>query len=154
MQKEGGRVLVHCYAGRSRSATVCLAYLMRTCNMSLDAAYEHVRARRHVIDPNLNFMRQLQDYGRVLALAEATSCLPKTSAPSSVHPPPLLFPSAFSSAALHSGLESNESPAADSGTEQITPSSASPDVQCYFSFSTTEFTFPRTLTMTPLWLPS
>ncbi|PVD30608.1 hypothetical protein C0Q70_09881 [Pomacea canaliculata] len=63
IKQNGGKVLVHCHAGRSRSATVCLAYLMRTCHLSLDAAYEHVRTRREVIDPNLNFMQQLQDYG-------------------------------------------------------------------------------------------
>ena len=72
MRSEGGRVLVHCYAGRSRSATVCLAYLMTSLDLSLDAAFEHVRARREVIDPNLNFMRQLQDYRQRLDSQRST----------------------------------------------------------------------------------
>ncbi|KAL8603693.1 hypothetical protein ACOMHN_017190 [Nucella lapillus] len=91
VQAEGGRVLVHCQAGRSRSATVCLAYLIRTLHLPLDAAFEHVRARRHVIDPNLNFMRQLQDYCQRLG-SERTlsgSVDPGTAAASSSLLPPL-----------------------------------------------------------------
>ncbi|XP_041369264.1 dual specificity protein phosphatase 1-like [Gigantopelta aegis] len=57
-----GKVLVHCQAGVSRSATICLAYLMSANRLSLDKAYEHVRARRDVIDPNLNFMQQLKNF--------------------------------------------------------------------------------------------
>ncbi|ESO85048.1 hypothetical protein LOTGIDRAFT_54372, partial [Lottia gigantea] len=55
-------VLVHCHAGVSRSVTICLAYLMFKSHLSLDLAYEHIRARRSIIDPNLNFMQQLRKY--------------------------------------------------------------------------------------------
>ncbi|XP_061623618.1 dual specificity protein phosphatase 2 [Phyllopteryx taeniolatus] len=58
----GGRVLVHCQAGISRSATICLAYLMRTRRVRLDEAFEFVKQRRQVISPNLGFMGQLLQF--------------------------------------------------------------------------------------------
>ncbi|KAK7089864.1 hypothetical protein V1264_024922 [Littorina saxatilis] len=66
VRSSGGKVLVHCRAGRSRSATVCIAYLMKTLHLSLEDAFEYVRARRHVVDPNLSFMQQLQAYSQRL----------------------------------------------------------------------------------------
>ena len=41
----GGRAMVHCVRGRSRSATLCLAYLMKYHNMSLNTALQYVAAR-------------------------------------------------------------------------------------------------------------
>ncbi len=39
----GGALLVHCHEGRSRSATLVLAYLMQARGMTLKQALEHVR---------------------------------------------------------------------------------------------------------------
>lgn len=36
----GGRTVVYCKNGRSRSATICIAYLMKHQNLSLTQAYE------------------------------------------------------------------------------------------------------------------
>lgn len=59
---KGGKVLVHCQAGVSRSATICIAYVMTHYGMGLEEAFDFVRARRSHISPHLNFMRQLQEY--------------------------------------------------------------------------------------------
>ncbi|XP_072520880.1 dual specificity protein phosphatase 18 [Salminus brasiliensis] len=57
-----GRVLVHCCAGVSRSASLCLAFLMKHCGMSLTEAHELVKSRRPIIRPNSGFWKQLIDY--------------------------------------------------------------------------------------------
>lgn len=65
-----GRVLVHCQAGISRSATICLAYLISRYRLRLDEAYEYVKKRRSVISPNFNFMGQLLNWESESHLAE------------------------------------------------------------------------------------
>jgi len=55
------KVLVHCAAGISRSATIVIAYLMNSHGMSLKAAYEHVYLRRKSIRPNTGFFAQLME---------------------------------------------------------------------------------------------
>lgn len=52
-------MLVHCVGGVSRSATLCIAYLMSSKTLSLRDAYEFVRKKRPTIAPNINFMGQL-----------------------------------------------------------------------------------------------
>ncbi|XP_062274408.1 dual specificity protein phosphatase 2 [Scomber scombrus] len=62
VKQSGGRVLVHCQAGISRSATICLAYLMHTQRVRLEEAFDFVKQRRQVISPNLAFMGQLLQF--------------------------------------------------------------------------------------------
>ncbi|XP_075970028.1 dual specificity protein phosphatase 13B-like isoform X4 [Anticarsia gemmatalis] len=63
----GGRILVHCMMGVSRSATCALAFLMIKRGMSFAEAMGTVRARRD-IHPNEGFVRQLQQLDRELRL--------------------------------------------------------------------------------------
>nr|KAG5705088.1 hypothetical protein BaRGS_018818 [Batillaria attramentaria] len=58
----GGRICVHCVAGISRSASVCIAYLIRYEGLSLRQAYQQVLNARPVISPNLAFWKALVDY--------------------------------------------------------------------------------------------
>ena len=55
--KGGGTVLVHCYAGISRSASVVIAYLMREHGLPMIDAMQYVRKRRAIIYPNPGFQR-------------------------------------------------------------------------------------------------
>ncbi|XP_062873937.1 dual specificity protein phosphatase 18 isoform X3 [Trichomycterus rosablanca] len=66
IREESGRVLVHCNAGVSRSAALCLAYLIKHCDMSLLDAHRMVKACRPIIRPNSGFWKQLIDYERSL----------------------------------------------------------------------------------------
>ncbi|OQV13508.1 putative Dual specificity protein phosphatase 14 [Hypsibius exemplaris] len=59
----GGKVLVHCMMGMSRSAAVTLAYLVKYQGKSLREAHVLVRERR-TIRPNNGFWRQLIDFER------------------------------------------------------------------------------------------
>jgi protein-tyrosine phosphatase len=52
----GGKVLVHCWAGVSRSATIVIAYLMRMHEMQLGLAFNLVRTKRMIVNPNHGFM--------------------------------------------------------------------------------------------------
>ncbi|KAJ3595783.1 hypothetical protein NHX12_005086 [Muraenolepis orangiensis] len=58
----GGRTLVYCKNGRSRSATVCVAYLMKHRKLTLADALQKVKTARHIISPNPGFLAQLERY--------------------------------------------------------------------------------------------
>ena len=53
----GGRILVHCYAGVSRSATIVISWLMKEREMNFSSALSHVTSRRWFINPNPGFRR-------------------------------------------------------------------------------------------------
>jgi len=57
---KNGRVLVHCYAGISRSASIVIHYLMRYYGMSFEQAKQFVKSKRSKIDPNKGFKHQLR----------------------------------------------------------------------------------------------
>ncbi|KAM4523994.1 dual specificity phosphatase 29-like isoform 1-T2 [Odontesthes bonariensis] len=59
------KLLVHCVMGRSRSATLFLAYLMICENMTLVDAIEHVKNHRRII-PNFGFLKQLRELDQQL----------------------------------------------------------------------------------------
>ncbi len=52
-------VLFNCYAGISRSATVLIGFLMLYLNMTLNSAFNLVKSKRKIVNPNSGFMRQL-----------------------------------------------------------------------------------------------
>jgi len=63
--KRGGKVLVHCLAGVSRSPSLIMAYLIRYQGLNLRDAYDYVAERRRIIDPNEGFVRQLLKYEKI-----------------------------------------------------------------------------------------
>ncbi|KAI0366162.1 hypothetical protein BV20DRAFT_952868 [Pilatotrama ljubarskyi] len=60
-REEGGKVLVHCRVGVSRSATVTIAYVMKHLSLPLVDAYLIVRSRRLsvLIQPNMRLLYNL-----------------------------------------------------------------------------------------------
>ncbi|XP_076799933.1 dual specificity protein phosphatase 14-like [Clavelina lepadiformis] len=71
--KLGQKCLVHCVAGVSRSASLCIAYLIKYCRMSLREAHNHVRSRRSIIRPNVGFWRQLIEFEKKTRGAKSVS---------------------------------------------------------------------------------
>ncbi|KAK7934196.1 hypothetical protein WMY93_005092 [Mugilogobius chulae] len=57
-----GRTVVHCNAGVSRSASLCLVYLMKYRGVSLLEAHTWVKKCRPMARPNSGFWRQLIRY--------------------------------------------------------------------------------------------
>jgi protein-tyrosine phosphatase len=55
-------VLVHCFAGISRSATITIAYLMKENKWSFLNAHAYVKERRGIIGPNMGFQNQLMNF--------------------------------------------------------------------------------------------
>ncbi|XP_040285861.1 dual specificity phosphatase 28 [Bufo bufo] len=66
--KSGGKCLVYCKHGRSRSATICIAYLIKHWSMSLEDAFQMVKAVRPSVEPNAGFWSQLESYEKSLQL--------------------------------------------------------------------------------------
>ncbi len=56
------KVLVHCQKGRSRSATIVLAYLIRSNGWTVHQALSFVVQRRDSVEPNIGFMEALREY--------------------------------------------------------------------------------------------
>ncbi|XP_041485385.1 probable rhodanese domain-containing dual specificity protein phosphatase [Lytechinus variegatus] len=58
----GGRVLVHCVQGKSRSSTCTIAFLMSYRGWTLKDAHEYLKDRRSIAAPNRGFLIQLSKF--------------------------------------------------------------------------------------------
>jgi len=59
-------VLVHCRAGVSRSATIVVAYVMKSKGWTLKESLSFVKKQRAIISPNHGFLSQLVLYEKLL----------------------------------------------------------------------------------------
>ena len=57
---QNGNVLVHCYAGVSRSTSCLIAYYIKYQNMNVDNALTFIKVKRSVVFPNKGFIKQLR----------------------------------------------------------------------------------------------
>ncbi|KAK2858445.1 hypothetical protein FQN49_004726 [Arthroderma sp. PD_2] len=73
---QGTATLVHCRVGVSRSATICIAEVMKSMNLSFPRAYCFVRARRLnvIIQPHLRFVYELLKWDETLQRRRNTPC--------------------------------------------------------------------------------
>lgn len=66
--QSGGNILVHCFAGVSRSASTVIAYLMQEEGLTYQQAFKHCKACRPFINPNPGFKRQLITFSKELGV--------------------------------------------------------------------------------------
>jgi len=71
VKEKGGRVLVHCIQGISRSVTLVMAYLIYKNKLTYDKAFNIVQNKREISSPNFGFSIQLQNF--YLRLYESAS---------------------------------------------------------------------------------
>ena len=62
VREKGGRVLVHCIQGISRSVSIVIAYIIFTKKLSYDKAFNLVQLKREISSPNFGFSIQLQNF--------------------------------------------------------------------------------------------
>ncbi|RCI05819.1 hypothetical protein CU098_011186 [Rhizopus stolonifer] len=75
----GQNVLVHCQCGVARSATVIIAYVMKTLKMPMQEAYDHVKNLAPAINPNLSLLFQLREFEQQLNQPENNGFLSRAS---------------------------------------------------------------------------
>ncbi len=78
VESRNGNVLVHCVAGISRSASMCIAYLMKYRALTLRDAFYFVKSKRSFIRPNLGFWSQLVEYERKLFGQTSVKMIPSS----------------------------------------------------------------------------
>lgn len=71
--KEDARILIHCHAGISRSATIVLTHLMINRGMTLKTAYDYLRIKRSIVKPNPGFWKDLQILDKKIKQLRATN---------------------------------------------------------------------------------
>jgi protein-tyrosine phosphatase len=64
--EDNKKILVHCVAGASRSATIVIAYLMWKNQLDYKESAKFVEQIRPCINPNYGFVRQLQIFEKLL----------------------------------------------------------------------------------------
>ncbi len=60
IRAKGDKVLIYCFAGKSRSATIVIYYFMKKYNMDFETAHSFVKEKRPCISLNPGFIAQLK----------------------------------------------------------------------------------------------
>ena len=60
------KILIHCFAGKSRATTMTCAFLMENKGMTLRDAFYLVKEKRPIAQPNVGFVFQLKAFEKEL----------------------------------------------------------------------------------------
>lgn len=79
-----GKCLVHCRAGKSRSSSIVIAYIMYVGKFTYEQARIYVNSKHKDSEPNAGFVKQLQIFGDILVkchydlnLIKNSLCIPE-----------------------------------------------------------------------------
>ena len=70
----GGKVLVHCKMGISRSAATVAAFAMKYYGWSLSRTMDFIKKKRNIVKPNEGFLAQLITYEGILEASRKRQC--------------------------------------------------------------------------------
>jgi len=70
---------VHCKAGKSRSVTAVMAYLIHSNHWTLSTAYEYVTKRRKGVSPNIGFVSELMNFEELKLGSKSNGVVPEIS---------------------------------------------------------------------------
>lgn len=60
-------VLVHCYAGKQRSATIICGYIMKYSRVNMSSAIKYIQSKREIcFTPTVNFYNALKAYENMI----------------------------------------------------------------------------------------
>ncbi|PAV83362.1 hypothetical protein WR25_16110 [Diploscapter pachys] len=155
VKDKGGKTLVHCVAGVSRSASLVIVYLIKHERMTLRQAYHYVKSARPVIKPNIGFWKQMVDYEKHL---RGTSTVQMLNTPQCDLPIPDVYmddivrlqkreeeKQAAAKAAAHNHNSSHTSSALSPSTRTIAPALATMKKRGYSASSLRPSQFSSTL---------
>lgn len=58
---KGLKIVIHCHMGISRAPTMIIAYLIRFKKIGFEKAFDFLKSKSDVIDPNAGFLMQLHE---------------------------------------------------------------------------------------------
>ena len=64
VRMSGGKMLIHCKFGISRSVSFIIAYMVKYFGFNVKNALNYIKKRRKQINPNEGFLVQLFEYER------------------------------------------------------------------------------------------
>ncbi|KAF0556690.1 dual specificity protein phosphatase 19 [Gigaspora margarita] len=73
LDQEDSNILVHCHQGVSRSASVVIAYIMRSQQLSFEDAFKLVKGKRSAIRPNAGFLKQLKTFESTILVSSESN---------------------------------------------------------------------------------
>ena len=62
INNKNNNILIHCYMGSSRSATIVILYLMHKHKLTLEKAIHFIKQKRDIININTTFLDNLNNF--------------------------------------------------------------------------------------------
>ena len=84
---ENKNILIHCFMGKSRSASIIIYYIMKKYNKTFEEALIEIKRKRNIVNPNIKFtdtLKHVKDSSRdtiSLKIEDDTKCLNEIDEP-------------------------------------------------------------------------